>query len=155
MKAKILAVVEQKYGNEGKKLYKVVADNDKEYTCFSERIKDMKGQEVEFEEVQGKEYNGERPWIMNLPKEGGSGGGFQGKGGFRPAGKSPEEIETNKRTMIMSYAKDIGIKMYEKSDGKLSVTDVMDNVCEAYNRMMFVVNGPVEKTTVDPFQEII
>ena len=152
MKAKILAVIEQSYGTEGKKLYKVVCDNDKEYTCFSERVKGLKGQEIEFEEVE-KEYKGALQYTMNLPKEGGA-GGFQGKsGGWKPAGKSPEELEMGKRTMLMSYAKDIVVASLN-TDKDYHISNAFADLASLYNIMIEEVNKsavPVDDTFKEPF----
>lgn len=97
MKAKILSVTPKSYANGEKTLYKVITGEGKEYTCFSERIKDKIGQEIEFDVVE-KEYNGEKQYTMNLPKEGGS-KSWSGK----PYG---DPILTAK-TMLMAYSKDI------------------------------------------------
>ena len=108
MKAKVLSVTPKPYG-EGKTLYHVVCDDGKMYTCFSQRIKDMVGQTIEFDVVE-KEYKGEKQYTLNLPKDPNAPQGFFGgaKRPFTPSFKdSREAVVLGGKTMVLSYVKDI------------------------------------------------
>jgi hypothetical protein len=113
MKAKILSATEgntytRKDGTIGT-IYQAVCDNGKVYSCFSKRVMEKIGQEVEFEEVV-RDYQGKPQYTMNLPKEGG-GQGFKKWGG---GGKSNQEIALGGKTMLLSYVKDVVVAGIEK-----------------------------------------
>jgi hypothetical protein len=135
MKAKILSATPKEYNKkDGTKgtLYHVVADNGKIYTCFSDRVKEKIGQEVEFEEV-GKLYNNEMQYTMNLPKEAGS---FQGKQ-FKQYGKSPEEAIVGAKCMVLSYCKDLVVAC--TGTEVLSVEQASESLISAFKKVWVAI----------------
>ena len=113
-KAKVLSVTPKTYSNGTKTLYHVVTEDGKLYTCFSERIKSKIGMEVEFDVVE-KEYNGEKQYTMNLPKDSNAPQNFfGGKKPFVASFKdSREAVILQAKSMVLSYCKDTVNKMVE------------------------------------------
>jgi hypothetical protein len=104
MKAKILSATPKEYNKkDGTKgtLYTVISDNGKTYSCFSNRIPEKVGQEVEFDEVENT-YNNTKQYVMNLAKENNI---FQQKA--KSYGKSHEELIITAKCMVLSYCKDL------------------------------------------------
>jgi hypothetical protein len=113
MKEKILDVQDTgRKLNNGATVYHVITNNETRpiLSCFNNRIKDMKGQEIE-EGVDftttGREYNGKMTYTMSFVKKDAP-SGFQGKG-WQPKGKSNEELLSTTITMVASYSKDMTV----------------------------------------------
>ena len=106
----------------------------KKYSCWQAHASELKeGAEVEYTEEQGKEWTDNEGmthpgnWKMILPsKPGEQKSGF---GGFR--GKSKEEIEAQRQTMIMAYAKDLIVPFIEAKVVK-EVSDAQKWVIDTY-----------------------
>ena len=114
-------------------------DKTKKYSCWQAHASELKeGAEVEFTE-EGKEYTDNEGitrtnWKMTLPQK----PGFSGGGGYR--GKSKEEIEAQRQTMIMAYAKDLIVPFIEAKVVK-EVSDAQKWVIDTYEILYNKIKG--------------
>ena len=124
---------------DGRDYWEVVI-NEEIYSCWSPRIKELKGQEVpEGSTVEDKG----RYKILRLPK-------IEGKGSWQPRGRSPEEIIMTAKTMIMSYSKDLCIQGIASGLIK-NMVDAQKWTLDTFDILFSsIIPAPEEKTTREP-----
>lgn len=148
-KAKIENIIKEEKlkGDKGDFTKYTVFAGGQVYICFSDRVKDLVGTEVEFE-VKEKEYKGNIDKVMTLPKIGGQGFGNKGGGGWK--GKSPEELLQARETMTMAYHAQVVSALVSQGVIKSS-KEAFDTMRREYHQTMQAYKGsvPQKKSTPD------